>query len=108
MKLMRVMQGCVLHDPQGVGMRKAWLFANEVIDVDDAWVASEIRGQEYKLEPATDSTEATSKALWPGPLFARWARAMEAQEKTEQPAVVEQATLEPKRRGRRKKAEDEL
>ena len=108
MKLMRVMQGCVLHDPQGVGMRKAWLFTNQVLDVDDAWVALEIRGQEYKLEPAADAIEPTPKTQWPGPLLARWKRAMAAQEKTEQPAVAEEATLEPKRRGRRKKVDDEL
>lgn len=62
MKLMKLAEGKVLHFPEflvGHLPPRIWLREGGVVDVDDKFIAHAIRGQEYKLEPAPEATEAT-------------------------------------------------
>jgi hypothetical protein len=109
-------RGYVLHDPQGKGRQKAWLLEGQTLDVSDPWVVQEIRGQEYKLEIAPAGATETPKTAWPGPLVGRWMASLRVEKQsvevleaiTPEPPADEEPSLEPKRRGRRKKADNEL
>lgn len=116
MSLHIVGKGHALHDPKAKGVNKAWLLEGQTLDLGDPWVVEEIRGQEYKLEPAPEGASETPKEAWPGALLNRWrasrpniehvAEVLEAI--TPEPPAEEAASVETKRRGRRKKSEDEL
>lgn len=109
MKLMMVNHGYVLHDPRASGLQKTWLVAGQTLDMDDEWVVLEVRGQEYKLVPASIDAIETPKSKWPPVLFNRWSahvarRVPEAI--TQRVPETESVTVESKRRGRRKASEE--
>lgn len=104
MKLMMVNHGNVLHDPRASGLNKVWLLSGQTINIDDAWVAAEIKGQEYKLVPAVAGAIETPKSKWPASLLNRYTPT--ARPMTEERPAEESGTVEAKRRGR-KKASDE-
>lgn len=116
MSLYIVGRGHALHDPKAKGVNKAWLLEGQTLNLGDPWVVEEIRGQEYKLEPAPVGASETPKEAWPGALLNRWrasrpniehaAEVLEAI--TPEPPSEEATSVETKRRGRRKKSEDEL
>jgi hypothetical protein len=104
MKLYRVIKGCVVHDPKSSGLPRVWLMPGDTIDFDNEWVRDEIKGQEYKLEPAAPDSLETNKDLWPMQLLNRY-RAWEertAAQRIVEPVIVE---LEPARKPRKKKGD---
>lgn len=104
MKLYRVLTGCVVHDPKSSGLPRVWLMPSDTIDMDNEWVREEIKGQEYKLEPAAPDSKETTKDLWPMQLLNRY-RAWEertAAQRIVEPVIVE---LEPARKPRKKKGD---
>lgn len=103
MKLMMVNHGNVLHDPKAAGLNKVWLLSGQTLDVDDAWVAREIAGQEYKLVPAPVGAVLTSKAKWPAALFNRYKASVPAI--TPDAPEQESGSVESKRRSRKKASE---
>jgi hypothetical protein len=103
MKLYMVAHGYVLHDPKASGLNKAWLLSGQTLDLDDAWTANEIKGQEFKLVPAAANAIETPKSRWPMPLFNRWqAAAPTVEHTTASPASVEP---EAPRKSRKKKGD---
>ena len=72
MSLHIVGRGHALHDPKAKGPNRIWLLEGQTLDLGDPWVVEEIRGQEYKLEPAPAGASETPKEAWPGALLNRW------------------------------------
>lgn len=104
MKLMMVAHGYVLHDPRGNAMHKVWLMPGQTIDIEPAWVAREIAGQEYKLVPAATNATETPKSKWPGSVLLRYEQWQAAQPQTVKPKIDDAATVDTMKAERKRKA----
>jgi hypothetical protein len=103
MKLYMVAHGYVLHDPKASGLNKTWLLSGQTLNLGDAWVLNEVKGQEFKLVPAAANAIETPKSRWPMPLFNRWQAAAPTVEQT----AASPASVEPEapRKSRKKKGD---
>jgi hypothetical protein len=109
MKLYMVAHGYVLHDPKASGLNKTWLLSGQTLDLDDAWVVREIKGQEYKLVPAAANAVETPRSRWPLVIFNRYTREVPARAAapTVEHTTTSPASVEPEapRKSRKKKGD---